>query len=110
MQININSDRHVQVNQQTVEQWRTDIEEALERFSDWITRVEVHVTDQNSLAKGGADDIRCVMEARPAGKQPVSIDVRAESAEHAIQEGTGKLKRRLAAIADKARTEARGRR
>lgn len=109
MLVNIHSDNHVQLKAESIQQWQTEITTSLERFSDWVTRVEVHLTDQNSQAKGGPDDIRCLMEARPARKQPVSIEVRAPSVDQAIQEGVNTMERRLGDIEAKARTEARKR-
>ncbi len=109
MQIIINSDKQIDVNADQVEQWQTEIGSSLERFQDWITRVEVHLTDVNSHAKGGPDDIRCLMEARPASKQPVSIEVRSGSVDRAIREATNTLERRLSGIVEKARTESRKR-
>jgi hypothetical protein len=109
MQILINSDNQVDLTAGQVEQWQTEIASSLERFRDWITRVEVHLTDQNSQAKGGSDDIRCLMEARPASKQPVSIEVRSASVDRAIREATKTLERRLSGIVEKARTESRKR-
>lgn len=107
MQVNINSDNHIDLNESSVQQWHTEITAALDRFSDWITRVEVQLTDENSRAKVGSEDIRCLMEARPAGKQPVSIEVRAASVDQAIRAGTNTLERRLDSVSDKARTQAR---
>ena len=109
MQVHINSDNHVDLNEHSVQHWQTEITAALKRFSDWITRVEVQLTDENSRAKSGSDVIRCVMEARPAGRQPVSIEVRAASVEQAIRTGTNTLERRLDSASDKARTQARKR-
>lgn len=109
MQIIINSDKQVDLKAEQTEQWQTEIASSLERFGDWITRVEVHLTDQNSQAKGGPDDIRCLMEARPASKQPVSIEVRSSSVDRAIREATNTLERRLSGILEKARTESRKR-
>ncbi len=63
MQVIINSDSHIDMTQEAVEHWQTEIATSLKRFNDWITRLEVHVTDVNSQAKGGADDIRCLIEA-----------------------------------------------
>ena len=37
-----------------------------------LTRLEVHLADENA-AKGGADDIRCTIEARPEGMQPQTV-------------------------------------
>ena len=109
MHVNINSDNHVDVKESLVLQWQTDITTGLARFGDRITRVEVHLTDENSRVKGGSDVIRCLMEARPASQQPVSVEVRAASANQAIQEGIDTLERRLSAMFEKARTQARKR-
>ncbi len=105
MQVIINSDNQVDLNQQTIEQWQTEIATSLQRFSDWVTRVEVHVTDENSDSKGGSDDIRCLMEARPANRQPVSIEVRAASLEQAISDSIQTMNRRLGTILDKERSK-----
>ena len=103
----MNSDNQVDLNEDSIEHWRSEITTSLERFNDWITRVEVHVTDENSKSKEGTDDIRCLIEARPANKQPVSVEVRGSSAEHAISDGIKTMQRRLSAMVDKARTQRR---
>ncbi len=36
-----------------------------------LTRVEVHLTDENSISKSGDTDKRCVMEVRSADYQPI---------------------------------------
>ena len=41
---------------------------ALDRFSEQITRVEVHLSDENSDKKFGTDDKRCLLEARLADR------------------------------------------
>ncbi|MCO6043789.1 hypothetical protein NG895_07705 [Aeoliella sp. ICT_H6.2] len=109
MQVKINSDNHIDVHEKSVEKWQDEVATALSRFGDWLTRVEVHLTDENSHAKGGPDDIRCLMEARPAGKSPVSIEVRAANVDQAVHQATATLERRLATMVDKARTERRKR-
>jgi hypothetical protein len=109
MQVIINSDSQVDLKEQSMEQWQQQVADSLQRFNDWITRVEVHLTDENSQAKGGPDDIRCLIEARPASRQPVSVEVRAATAEQALLEGARTMKRRLATMQDKARTESRDR-
>lgn len=47
------------------------MESTLGRFGDWITRVEVQLSDEDG-PKNRGNAKRCVMEARPAGLQPVS--------------------------------------
>jgi hypothetical protein len=104
MKITINSDKHIRLEADRAQQWQSEIATSLQRFSDWITRVEVHLTDENSQAKGGQNDIRCLMEARPAGQQPVSIEVREATPDQAVQEGIKTLERRLGNMAEKARS------
>ena len=107
MQVIINSDNQVDVDKDFVSHWQGEITYSLQRFSDWITRVEVHLTDENSKSKGGDDDIRCLLEARPADRKPVSVEVRGQSAEHALTDGISTLNRRLGTLLDKSRTQKR---
>ena len=107
MQVIINSDNQIDLDSDSIQDLESTIADSLERFGKWVTRVEVHLTDENSANKGGTDDIRCLMEARPANQQPVSIEVRASTVDHAIAEGTKTMERRLGTMADKARTQNR---
>ena len=107
MQVIINSDNQVDLREGFIQHWESEISSSLDRFADRITRVEVHLTDENSKARGGGDDIRCMLEARLANKQPVNIEVRAETAEHAMADGIRTMSRRLGTLVDKARTQQR---
>lgn len=66
----------------------------LERFADQVTRVEIHLHDENG-GKAGSHDKRCVMEARPAGMQPVVAEHSCDDLDKAIGEAAGKLGRVL---------------
>ncbi|RDI54588.1 HPF/RaiA family ribosome-associated protein [Nocardia mexicana] len=80
MQIQVNTDSTITGSADLVQQAEATIGTHLERFADQLTRVEVHLSDQNG-AKGGSDDIKCVLEARPAGQPPVVVTHRAGSVE-----------------------------
>jgi ribosome-associated translation inhibitor RaiA len=67
---------------------------ALSRFSDRITRVEVHLSDQNS-DKSGQDDKRCMMEARIEGRQPTAVTHQAATLDDAVDGAADKLKRSI---------------
>lgn len=95
MQIQVNTDRHVDGNEKLAEQVRAVVEDTLSRFSDRITRVEVHLSDENSAAKGGDADMRCMMEARVNGRPPTAVTEKAESLELAITGAAEKLKRAI---------------
>lgn len=68
--------------------------EKLSRYSDQITRIEVHYTDENG-PKEGANDKRVMLEARVEGRAPVAITVIAESHDLALQTAIDKLKSAL---------------
>lgn len=101
MQIQINTGHNVDADPNLVSDVEGVIQNALERFSDRITRVEAHLTDVNA-DKGGRDS-RCMLEARPAGMQPIAVEVKAESHREAVREAAGKLTRALSSRLEKAR-------
>lgn len=70
------------------------VEKALYRFSERITRVEVHLNDENSH-KNGQDDKRCMMEARLEGRQPTAVTDQAASMHQAINGAAEKLCRAI---------------
>ena len=70
------------------------VEERLERFDNFLTRIEVHVSDENAQ-KAGADDKRCQIEARPKGHQAVSVTHKAESLQLAVEGAAEKMRHAL---------------
>lgn len=94
MHIQVNTDRHVDGSIGLTRHIETILKSSLERFSTRITRVEVHLSDENSH-KGGTNDKRCLMEARLAGLQPIAVSHLAATLEQAIDGATGKLERAL---------------
>lgn len=77
------------------------VDHHLGRFKDNLTRIEVHLGDENSTQKSGAADKRCMMEARPEGLDPIAVEAHASEFEPAIQDAVGKLKRALASRLDR---------
>jgi ribosome-associated translation inhibitor RaiA len=67
---------------------------SLERFSDHVTRIEIHVSDVNGEKVAGPDK-RCLMEARVAGRRPVSVREQAETLHLAVERAATKMSRRL---------------
>jgi len=93
MQIQINTDRNIECHEALAAQLTGVVESALSRDSDHITRVEVHLSDENSDKKGGNDDMRCVMEARLEGRQPIAVTHRAATLDQAVDGAANKLTR-----------------
>jgi ribosomal subunit interface protein len=75
----------------------------LAHFAHRITRVEVHLHDENGASKHGAADKRCTMEARPAGHQPMAVEHSGDNFQKVIAEAAGKLARMLKKTFDKAK-------
>ena len=94
MQVQLRTDNHIEGKQDLARKTEEIVVAALEKFGTRITRVEVHLSDENSHKERG-DDKRCVMEARPAGHQPVAVNHVADTLEHAIIGAAEKLERLL---------------
>jgi ribosome-associated translation inhibitor RaiA len=56
--------------------------------------VEIHLSDSNGQ-KAGANDKRCLLEARIAGRQPIAVTEEANSLHQAIDGAARKMKRSL---------------
>jgi len=95
MQIQVNTDNHSAGSTELTRQVAGVVEGALGRFSDRITRVEVHLTDENGSQKSGDSDKRCVMEARLAGLRPITVSAEGSSLEQALDGATDKLEKTL---------------
>jgi len=94
MKIQINTGNNVEGSEELTQQTQAVVESALERFAQQITRVEVHLSDENSSHKGGSDK-RCVMEARWEGMEPVAVTDQAENMEQAVHGAADKLEKML---------------
>ena len=98
MQIEISTDSNIEGREKLATHVQGVVESALNRFSDRITRVEVHLSDVNSY-KGGEDGIRCVMEARLEGRTAVTHQ--ATTLDQAVDGAAGKLKRSVERTLDR---------
>jgi ribosomal subunit interface protein len=92
MQIQINT-AQVKRSDAIVQRVHKELEAALEVFKDRITRVDVHLHDDNG-AKGGVDK-RCLLEARVAGQQPVAVEAATADLYDSIKQAAGKLERAI---------------
>jgi hypothetical protein len=95
MRVHTNTDRHIKGSDRLSAHVEALVTDALERFSEQITRVEVHLSDENG-AKGGANDIRCMMEARLEGRPPTAVTHQAATVNEATEGAAAKLARAIA--------------
>ena len=92
MKIQVNTDAHIEGREALTTQVGVTVEHALQRFQGHVTRVEVHLSDQNG-GKSGQQDKRCVMEARLEGPQPIAATDEALTMELAVRGAAEKLAR-----------------
>lgn len=95
MQIQVNTDNQIEGHERLNRYVESTISGALNRFQSRLTRIEVHIHDDNSNKKSGDDDIRCVIESRPRGLKPVSVNNSAASVEPALKGAIDKMERAL---------------
>ena len=94
MQVQVNTDKNIHGGESLTERVKTAVDARLKRFSDHITRVEAHLSDENAHKSSGADK-KCVLEARPAGLKPLAVSHVADNMEQAIHGAAEKLERLL---------------
>ena len=97
MQIEFNTDKNVIGNEELIASSTSLISEELSRYSQQITRVEVHFSDEDGN-KDGFKDKRCMVEARLAGMKPIAVTDHANTHEQAITGALNKLNTTLEKI------------
>ncbi|MCS4305804.1 ribosomal subunit interface protein [Rheinheimera pacifica] len=103
MQIQINTDRHIKADERLAEFVRDALNSKLNRFTDHVTRIEVHLSDENGSTKHEGHDKRCLLEARPEGLDPVAVTEHAATVGQAITGAADKLQRKLSSLVGKLR-------
>ena len=101
MIIQVNTDSKIEGNRELAQQIKAEVENSLERYNDQITRVEVHLSDENSDKKFGAEDKRCLLEARLAGIRPIAVSNHAATLEQAVDGAIDKMMRSIDATLGK---------
>ncbi|KWV92392.1 ribosomal protein L11 methyltransferase [Erythrobacter sp. YT30] len=100
MQFQFNSDSSVMGTENVAERIEAMMREKLARFEDRLTRVEVHVSDENAR-KGGADDKTCMIEARPRGGRPIGVTEHASEVDAAARRAANTMVQRLERVLGK---------
>ncbi|HUF09379.1 MAG TPA: HPF/RaiA family ribosome-associated protein [Rhodothermales bacterium] len=95
MQIQINTDSNIEGDAELAQRIKAVVTSSLDRFSEQVTRVEVHLSDQSSDKKFGNANKRCLLEVRLAGLQPISVSDSAATLEQAVDGAVEKLTRSL---------------
>lgn len=99
MQIQVNTDKNIEGHEELVAQVEATVTKSLSHFSAHVTRVEVHLSDENG-DKNGRYDKRCMMEARLEGRQPTAVTCEAATLAQAVAGAADKLKSSLQSTLD----------
>jgi hypothetical protein len=94
MQIQIRHDDTIRGHETLTAITEATIQDALGRFAEHITTVEVHYADENG-AKSGGDDIRCSIEVRFEGRKPTAATHHASDLVVALEAAADKVARML---------------
>lgn len=92
MQIQINTDHNIEGREALAAHVHDVVEGALKRLAEHITRVEVHLGDENA-DKGGLSNKRCMIEVRMEGRPPVAVTNHAENLHQALDGAADKAVR-----------------
>jgi len=72
IQVQVNTDHNIHGSEELNLYVKDTVNASLGRFGTQVTRVEIHLSDDNG-SKSHGDDKRCLLEARPANHQPLVV-------------------------------------
>tara|TARA_R110002050_G_scaffold169264_4_gene301006 strand:- start:751 stop:1065 length:315 start_codon:yes stop_codon:yes gene_type:complete len=100
MTIKINTDKTLSTDKRSSDFFIALINKTLQRFESHITRVEVHLKDENGN-KEGFNTVSCLLEARLEGRKPIAITNQANTIDLALNGAIIKIKNALKKILGK---------
>ena len=104
MIVQINTDNNITRDERLDGYLTTLITDELSMLSEHITRIEVHLSDENSQKKG-VNDKRCVLEARLQSRQPIAVTSHAHTLEKAVNDALEKMKASITTIIGRLRNQ-----
>jgi ribosome-associated translation inhibitor RaiA len=97
MTIQLNTDKNLTIHAEYENQIVEQLTNGLARFSEHISSLQVHLSDENG-SKEGLNDKRCLLEARFEGRQAIVGSTTADNYDQAIAGALTKLKNALTTI------------
>jgi len=100
MQIQLNTGPGIE-GKATLEEWAGDhLRQQLHRFGDHVSRVDIHLSDENS-GRTTADDKRCTLSANLVGAGALAVHENAANVDQALRGAVDKLVRAVSSHVDK---------
>lgn len=100
MIIQLNADKNLVIHEAYGTELKEVLTKELHHFTEHISRLEVHLSDENG-GKSGPNDKRCLLEARVENKQPVVVTADADTHDQSVKAASVKLKHALETIMGK---------
>lgn len=91
MTIQFNTDHNIEGNERLAAFLEEKTTTALSRFNEQITRVEIHLSDDNA-GKNGVKNIKCLLEARLEGLEPIAVTEHETTIEKSVNGAIDKMK------------------
>jgi hypothetical protein len=97
MKIQFNTDKTITGNEKDQLYFNSLIADGLENLESHISRIEVHLSDENGK-KEGLNSKRCLLETRLEGRQPIAVSCQEDTVELAVSGAIDKLTASLETI------------
>jgi len=97
MTIQLNADNNLRIKEGYADTLKSLLADELSRFDEHITRLEVHLSDDNG-SKDAVNDKRCMIEARLKGRQPIAVTETGNTYDQAVSGAIDKLKNSVDSI------------
>jgi len=104
MTILINADKILKVHEPFENQLKDRLSAELKRFSEYISEIELHITDENGI-KTGSNDIKSVLEAHLKGMKSVVVTEKADTLDQSVNAAIDKIKDSLESAIGKSRDQ-----
>ncbi len=100
MIIQLHADKSLSIHEAYALKLNGVISRELDRFAELLTRVELHLADENAQRKT-KEDKKCTLEAKLKSKQPVAVTSHGNTYDDAVTGAVQKLKASLDTIVGK---------
>ena len=91
MKIQVNTDSSVEGGEAVARTVEETVHAGLDRYGDRLIRVEAHLGDEDGTSGDASRGLRCLLEARPSGMDPVVVTGSGDSVERACHDATRKM-------------------
>jgi ribosomal subunit interface protein len=101
--VQIHTDSNIENSEQLKAEVNSLVASVVGRFADRVSRVQVHLGDENSASKGGGNDKRCMIEVRLDGRPPLAVTQQAPTLQQAMDGAADKLERSINSMLERMR-------